>query len=266
MAAITDTRSFVRAVQDLFGVERLREHQQSMLRALLDGRHVFLSVRTGGGKSLCYMGFPAAAKALAKAETELGQAPRHLIALYFFAVPNGGYGTNFRVRPEFLSGYGLNFRVTTIAMSIILSLRGQVISQEVSRIWKPALATNVSVFVLLFGHGKSCSLPPCLETGPFKFLQHFCEILVLDARDCLQGMTVELVVILGNMPTASHKKGLALSRVKHHVPLLLPSSKPFQVMLNHCLVLCSQVMVLCAAVSSANRRDDEVKTDGRSLM
>ncbi|KAI8514112.1 hypothetical protein Bbelb_084360 [Branchiostoma belcheri] len=80
MAAITDTRSFVRAVQDLFGVERLREHQQSMLRALLDGRDVFLSVRTGGGKSLCYMGFPAAAKALAKAETELGQAPRHLIA------------------------------------------------------------------------------------------------------------------------------------------------------------------------------------------
>ncbi|KAI8495722.1 hypothetical protein Bbelb_266940 [Branchiostoma belcheri] len=79
MAAITDTRSFVRAVQDLFGVERLREHQQSMLRALLDGRDVFLSVQTGGGKSLCYMGFPAAAKALAKAETELGQAPRHLI-------------------------------------------------------------------------------------------------------------------------------------------------------------------------------------------
>ncbi|KAI8508044.1 hypothetical protein Bbelb_142840 [Branchiostoma belcheri] len=77
MAAITDTRSFVRAVQDLFGVERLREHQQSTLRALLDGRDVFLSVRTGGGKSLCYMGFPAAAKALAKAETELGQAPRH---------------------------------------------------------------------------------------------------------------------------------------------------------------------------------------------
>ncbi|KAI8482871.1 hypothetical protein Bbelb_394060 [Branchiostoma belcheri] len=75
MAAITDTRSFVRAVQDLFGVERLREHQQSTLRALLDGRDVFLSVRTGGGKSLCYMGFPAAAKALAKAETELGQAP-----------------------------------------------------------------------------------------------------------------------------------------------------------------------------------------------
>ncbi|KAI8496127.1 hypothetical protein Bbelb_259680 [Branchiostoma belcheri] len=70
MAAITDTRSFVRAVQDLFGVERLREHQQSTLRALLDGRDVFLSVRTGGGKSLCYMGFPAAAKALAKAETE----------------------------------------------------------------------------------------------------------------------------------------------------------------------------------------------------
>ncbi|KAI8479688.1 hypothetical protein Bbelb_425880 [Branchiostoma belcheri] len=83
MAAITDTRSFVRAVQDLFGVERLREHQQSMLRALLDGRDVFLSVRTGGGKSLCYMGFPAAAKALAKAETEciLGQfvAECHLV-------------------------------------------------------------------------------------------------------------------------------------------------------------------------------------------
>ncbi|KAI8503694.1 hypothetical protein Bbelb_186650 [Branchiostoma belcheri] len=59
------------------GVERLREHQQSTLRALLDGRDVFLSVRTGGGKSLCYMGFPAAAKALAKAETELGHAPRH---------------------------------------------------------------------------------------------------------------------------------------------------------------------------------------------
>ncbi|KAI8509612.1 hypothetical protein Bbelb_120400 [Branchiostoma belcheri] len=46
--------------------------QQSMLRALLDGRDVFLSVRTGGGKSLCYMGFPAAAKALAKAETDAG--------------------------------------------------------------------------------------------------------------------------------------------------------------------------------------------------
>ncbi|KAI8485001.1 hypothetical protein Bbelb_372470 [Branchiostoma belcheri] len=52
------------------GVEQLHEHQKSMLQGLLDGRDVFLSVRTGGGKGLCYMGFPAAARAAAELQSQ----------------------------------------------------------------------------------------------------------------------------------------------------------------------------------------------------
>ena len=51
------------SLREFFGVENLHEHQISTLQSLPDGRDVFLSVRTGGGKSLCYMGFPVAAKA-----------------------------------------------------------------------------------------------------------------------------------------------------------------------------------------------------------
>ena len=50
-------------VRDFFLIDGLHDYQRKTLRSFLDGKDVFLSVRTGGGKSLCYMGFPAAAKA-----------------------------------------------------------------------------------------------------------------------------------------------------------------------------------------------------------
>ena len=50
-------------VRDFFRIDGLHDYQRKTLQSLLDGKDVFLSVRTGGGKSLCYMGFPVAAKA-----------------------------------------------------------------------------------------------------------------------------------------------------------------------------------------------------------
>ena len=49
-------------VCELFGISGLYKHQETVIQALLDGRDVFLSVCTSGGKSLCYMAYPEAAK------------------------------------------------------------------------------------------------------------------------------------------------------------------------------------------------------------
>lgn len=49
-------------VVEVFGLENLRNQQKETLQCLLDHRDVFLSCRTGGGKSLCYMAFPTACK------------------------------------------------------------------------------------------------------------------------------------------------------------------------------------------------------------
>ncbi|XP_019621990.1 PREDICTED: uncharacterized protein LOC109468175 [Branchiostoma belcheri] len=41
---------------DFFGLESLHDHQKSTLEFLMSGKDVFLSVRTGGGKDLCFYG------------------------------------------------------------------------------------------------------------------------------------------------------------------------------------------------------------------
>ncbi|XP_056001114.1 ATP-dependent DNA helicase RecQ-like [Ostrea edulis] len=45
-------------VGEVFEVEKLSAQQEKAISSLLDNRDVFLSLRTGGGKSLCYMAFP----------------------------------------------------------------------------------------------------------------------------------------------------------------------------------------------------------------
>ena len=44
-------------VYDKFKIERLEAFQDNTLKALLKGRDVYLSVKTGSGKSLCYQAF-----------------------------------------------------------------------------------------------------------------------------------------------------------------------------------------------------------------
>lgn len=61
MAAVVN--GWEREVLDFFALDTLREHQKDTIQYLMDRKDVFLSVRTGGGKSLCYMAFPVASKA-----------------------------------------------------------------------------------------------------------------------------------------------------------------------------------------------------------
>ena len=43
---------------EVFGIEKLSPQQEKAIDCLKSGKDVFLSLRTGGGKSLCYMAFP----------------------------------------------------------------------------------------------------------------------------------------------------------------------------------------------------------------
>jgi hypothetical protein len=45
-------------VRKVFGVEKLSPQQEKAINGLMNGKDVFVSLRTGGGKSLCYMAFP----------------------------------------------------------------------------------------------------------------------------------------------------------------------------------------------------------------
>jgi ATP-dependent DNA helicase RecQ len=45
-------------VLQTFGIDSLTDNQQNVLTQLLDKKDVFLSIKTGGGKSLCYQAFP----------------------------------------------------------------------------------------------------------------------------------------------------------------------------------------------------------------
>ncbi len=45
-------------VCEKFGIEKLSSTQKSVLGHLTAGKDVFMSIKTGGGKSLCYQAFP----------------------------------------------------------------------------------------------------------------------------------------------------------------------------------------------------------------
>jgi superfamily II DNA helicase RecQ len=46
------------AIAERFGITVLRDFQEETIKKLLEGRDVYLSRKTGGGKSLCYQAFP----------------------------------------------------------------------------------------------------------------------------------------------------------------------------------------------------------------
>ena len=48
----------ITTLQEIFEVEKLSAEQEKAIDSLLAKKDVFLSLRTGGGKSLCYMAFP----------------------------------------------------------------------------------------------------------------------------------------------------------------------------------------------------------------
>ena len=45
-------------IKQVFKVEKLNPQQEETIKSLLEQKDVFLALRTGGGKSLCYMAFP----------------------------------------------------------------------------------------------------------------------------------------------------------------------------------------------------------------
>lgn len=52
----------LREVQRVFGIDRFTHIQSQTLKYLLEGKDVFLSKRTGDGKSMTYQAFPFLAK------------------------------------------------------------------------------------------------------------------------------------------------------------------------------------------------------------
>nr|XP_019928600.2 ATP-dependent DNA helicase Q-like 3 [Crassostrea gigas] len=52
----------LREVQRVFGIDNFTHIQSQTLKYLLEGKDVFLSIRTGGGKSMTYQAFPFLAK------------------------------------------------------------------------------------------------------------------------------------------------------------------------------------------------------------
>ena len=45
-------------IKEVFNVKKLNPHQEETIKNLLEQKDVFPALRTGGGKSLCYMAFP----------------------------------------------------------------------------------------------------------------------------------------------------------------------------------------------------------------
>lgn len=46
-----------KALQEIFGYKKWRENQREIVNATMSGRDVFVTMPTGGGKSLCYQVF-----------------------------------------------------------------------------------------------------------------------------------------------------------------------------------------------------------------
>ena len=55
-------------VRSKFNLEALKPFQEETIRELLKGRDSFVSIKTGGGKSICYQGFQAMWAELHKCE------------------------------------------------------------------------------------------------------------------------------------------------------------------------------------------------------
>ena len=45
-------------IKEAFKLEKLNAQQEETIKSLLEQKDVFLALRPGGGKSLCYMVFP----------------------------------------------------------------------------------------------------------------------------------------------------------------------------------------------------------------
>jgi superfamily II DNA helicase RecQ len=59
-AVVRDFEVVAEQICDEFSVDKLHTHQHEALNNLVQGIDVFLSCKTGGGKSLCYQAFPCA--------------------------------------------------------------------------------------------------------------------------------------------------------------------------------------------------------------
>lgn len=57
-STVTMAAPSITTLQEIFEVEKLSAEQEKAIDSLLAKKDVFLSLRTGGGKSLCYMAFP----------------------------------------------------------------------------------------------------------------------------------------------------------------------------------------------------------------
>ena len=49
-----------RSIETYFGIDRLTQEQTIAIDSILDGNDVFISTRTGSGKSICYQALPLA--------------------------------------------------------------------------------------------------------------------------------------------------------------------------------------------------------------
>lgn len=57
-STVTMAAPSITTLQEIFEVEKLSAEQEKAIDSLLAKKDVFLSLRTSGGKSLCYMAFP----------------------------------------------------------------------------------------------------------------------------------------------------------------------------------------------------------------
>ena len=57
---MVDINNFDNRICEKFKISSLQPYQRDVLKALLHGRDVFVSKKTGSGKSMCYQGFSTA--------------------------------------------------------------------------------------------------------------------------------------------------------------------------------------------------------------